>query len=95
MHELAHIELGHALTNAGATTDGLLIPGTYSREQEDEANWLAGALLLPRPALLWMRQRQLTDDAAADHFSVSLDMFRWRIRMTGVDLQISRSRRTR
>ena len=91
MHELSHIELGHDLTDAGTTADGMLVPGTYDREQEDEANWLAGALLLPRPALFWMRRRRLSDDAAADHFSVSLEMLKWRIRMTGIDIQIRRA----
>lgn len=90
MHELAHIELGHALTNAGITADGMLVPGTFNREQEDEADWLAGAMLLPRPALLWMRRRKLSDDDASDHFSVSMEMLKWRIRMTGIDVQIRR-----
>jgi Zn-dependent peptidase ImmA (M78 family) len=88
-HELSHIMLGHELTTAEQTEDGLLLIGNYNKDQEDEANWLAGTLLLPRPALLWMRRRQLTDIAAAAHFHVSSEMLTWRVRMTGVDYQLA------
>jgi hypothetical protein len=91
MHELAHIMLGHGLTEVQETNDGHLLSGHHDKDQEDEADWLGGTLLLPRPALLWMRRRRLSDDAAADHFGVSRDMLRWRVRMTGVDYQLARS----
>lgn len=91
MHELAHIILGHDLTDALASEAGYLVPAFYNTEQEDEANWLGGALLLPRPALLWMRARRMTDSDAAEHFLVSGEMLRWRVRMTGVDLQMRRA----
>lgn len=69
MHELAHIR--HELTEVQETTDWRLLSGHHDKSQEDEANWLGWTLLLPRPALLWMRRRGLTDEAAADHFGVS------------------------
>lgn len=90
MHELSHIMLGHELPSATTTDDGHLLTGSYDEEQEAEADWLGGTLLLPRPALLWMRSRKLSDEAAADHFGVSLDMLRWRVRMTGIDYQVRR-----
>ena len=91
MHELAHIMLGHRLTEVQETNDGHLLSGHHDKDQEDEANWLGGTLLLPRPALLWMRRRRLSDEAAADHFGVSREMLRWRVRMTGVDYQLART----
>ena len=87
MHELAHIILGHGLQSGAITDQGFLL-STYDQDQEDEAAWLGGTLLLPRPALMWMRCRGLSDQDAADYFSVSLDLLRWRIRMTGIDYQL-------
>ena len=88
MHELAHIILGHELALAIFTGDGNFIPSNYNQDQEDEAAWLGGTFLLPRPALLWMRHRRLSDDEGATHFGVSSDLLRWRIRMTGIDYQL-------
>ncbi len=88
MHELAHIMLGHELASAVQTSDGHLVPSAFNQEQEDEAAWLGAALLLPRPALLWMRRMSMSDDDAATHFAVSPDLLRWRVRMTGIDYQL-------
>ncbi len=33
----------------------------------------------------------MTEEAATNHFGVSIDMLKWRIRMTGVDYQMRRS----
>ena len=92
MHELAHIVLGHELADACMLEDGSLVPGNFSQDQEDEADWLAGTLLLPRPALLAIRARGLSDSDACSAYLVSRDMLNWRIRMTGVDYQLSRRR---
>jgi len=92
MHELAHIILGHELADASMLEDGSLVPGNFSQDQEDEADWLAGTLLLPRPALLAIRAQRLTDQTACSEYLVSRDMLNWRIRMTGVDYQLSRRR---
>jgi Zn-dependent peptidase ImmA (M78 family) len=90
MHELAHIILGHELAQACILEDGSLVPGNFSQDQEDEADWLAGTLLLPRPALISIRQRGLNDAEACGQYLVSVDMLKWRFRMTGVDAQLSR-----
>lgn len=89
MHELAHIVLGHELAEACVLPDGSLVPGNFSQDQEDEADWLAGTLLLPRPALLAVRAQSLSDQAACSKYLVSREMLNWRIRMTGVDYQLS------
>jgi hypothetical protein len=90
MHELAHIVLGHELTSTQITEDGHLVPVNYDQEQEDEANWLAGTLLLPRPALIRMRRLGMPDVDAQKHFQVSPHMLAWRVRMTGINFQIAR-----
>ena len=92
MHELAHIILGHELAKACILEDGSLVPGNFDQDQEDEADWLAGALLLPRPALLSIRRRRLSDRDACEEHLVSPEMLKWRFRMTGVDYQLSRRR---
>lgn len=92
MHELSHILLGHKLTSAGISEDGHLLPTVYDQDQEDEANWLAGTLLLPRPALLKIRYDRMTDDAAMENYGVSREMLTWRLRMTGVDFQLGNRR---
>jgi Zn-dependent peptidase ImmA (M78 family) len=89
MHELAHIILGHQLSSGVITGSDHFVPSNYNQDQEDEAAWLGATLLLPRPALLWMRRRNMSDDEAATHFGVSLDLLKWRIRMTGIDYQLA------
>jgi Zn-dependent peptidase ImmA (M78 family) len=89
MHEASHILLGHELTSASTTEDGFFVPTTYDQEQEDEANWLAGTLLLPRPALLKVRRAGLSDSTIMQEYLVSREMLTWRIRMTGIDYQLS------
>ncbi len=95
MHELSHIILGHELTSASLTADGHFVPTTYDQDQEDEADWLAGTLLLPRPALLKIRSLALTDGQARSTYQVSDQMLKWRLRMTGVDYQIANARKRR
>lgn len=93
MHELAHIALGHELHSASLSDDGHLIPSNYSQDQEDEADWLGGTLLLPRPALLRIRREGLSDAAAMNKFQTSEEMLKWRFRMTGVDYQLGYGRK--
>ena len=50
--------------------------------------WFGATLLIPRPALIWMRRRKMSDNDATVHFGVSLDLLNWRVRMTGVDFQL-------
>lgn len=91
MHELAHIVLGHELADECLLSDGSLAPGNFSQDQEDEADWFAGTLLLPRPALVSIRMNRVPDDVACNTFLVSREMLVWRNRMTGVEFQFSRN----
>ena len=92
MHEISHIILDHMPVEVHVSDSGLLLLSDYSDEQEDEADWLMGALLLPRVALLVHRSRGRTERQIAAAFQVSEDLTRWRLRMTGVDAQL-RARR--
>ncbi|WP_114388970.1 ImmA/IrrE family metallo-endopeptidase [Notoacmeibacter marinus] len=92
MHELAHILLGHQLHDVMKNNAGEMVPSGFSKEQEEEANWLGGTLLLPRPALLNVRSKNWNDREISDRYLVSSDMLHWRLRMTGVDRQIGHRR---
>lgn len=95
-HELSHLIIGHEGGRIDITPDNLLILHNYGKQQESEANWLAGCLLLPRPALLHIRKTGLDDKAAMKTYGVSQEMFTYRIRVTGVDWQTGkRVRRSR
>jgi Zn-dependent peptidase ImmA (M78 family) len=78
MHELAHIILGHEPARVEVSKDGFLILSTYNKEQEEEAKWLSGCLLLPREALLLIRRRGLSAEIAAAQYGVSVPMLTYR-----------------
>lgn len=88
MHELAHIRLGHVPANVQISETGMLLLSDYSDVQEDEADWLMGALLLPRVALLRARARGDSAEKIAKAYAVSKDLCVWRLRMTGVESQL-------
>jgi len=89
-HELAHIILGHDPSMMFISPNSGVALRTHNEEQEEEANWLAGALLLPREALLAIRRRRLSDDQACQEYGVSPPMLRFRFNVTGVDVQLRR-----
>jgi hypothetical protein len=90
-HELAHVILGHEPSMMFASPGSGIALRTHNREQEDEANWLAGSLLIPRDALFSIRRRRLTDDEACREYGVSLAMLRFRLNASGVDIQLRRA----
>ena len=88
MHEWAHIELRHKPNRVDRSEHGLLLLSDYAAEIEEEADWLAGAMLLPRDGLLHFRANGLDAEAIAQHYGVSKPLANWRLRMTGVEKQI-------
>jgi len=91
-HELSHLLIGHEAARVDISPDGLLMLSTYNRDQEDEANWMAGCLLLPREALGFIIRQQVDFETAAKKYGVSRDMLRWRINVTGVQRQFTHGR---
>lgn len=90
-HELSH----HILEHEPKPAIGLGGCRQWDGVQEAEADWLAGALLVPREsALLWLRSHGDIDEGA-DHFGVSIELFSWRVNHTGVARQIAAARRYR
>lgn len=81
-HEIAHIICKHNFLSNFGNIFGL--HQDYDKEQEDEANWMAGCLLLPRKSLVWAVERNMKVNEIASFFQVSIPMARWRYNMTGV-----------
>ncbi len=91
-HEIAHVLLGHEPSIMFVMPQSDIVLRTHNKEQEDEANWLAGCILLPRDALLRVRRIGLTDDQICVEYGVSPAMLRFRINATGVDAQVRRTK---
>jgi len=89
-HEVAHIVLKHEMKSVESV--GAMTFFTCDPEEEQEANWLAGCLLLPR-RLLYIAARQGLDAAAiAQTYRVSEPMAAFRLRTTGVMRQLRAAR---
>jgi hypothetical protein len=88
-HELAHLILKHNPSQVDRLGD--LTFFDCDSEQEQEANWLAGCLLLPRPLLLRAAKQGLSAEQVAQKYAVSIEMARFRLNTSGVYLQARRA----
>jgi hypothetical protein len=91
MHELAHILLGHKPTVVFIDPNTNISLRTYDKGQEEQANWLAGCLLLPREVLLHIKATRISDEAACRHYGVSAKMLAYRMNVSGVNIQHKRT----
>lgn len=91
MHELAHIELEHVPMRVEVSKTGMMLLSDYSEEQEQEADWHAAAYLLPRDGIFRLRSRGKSAADIGLHFGVSKALCEWRLRMTGVEVQLRRA----
>jgi Zn-dependent peptidase ImmA (M78 family) len=87
MHELAHLLLGHEPGALHFTADAEFAMRRYRKDDEDEATWLAGCLLLPRDTLVEIKRMGKTIETVCIEYAVSPDMLIYRNRMTGIDRQ--------
>src|SRR6266498_2810383 len=85
-HEAAHILLEHDLKEVQQI--GGLSFYTCDPEEEQEANWQAGCLLLPRSVLLAAAKGGLDAAGIATTYQVSESMAGFRLRTTGVLRQL-------
>jgi Zn-dependent peptidase ImmA (M78 family) len=84
MHELSHIIIGHQPQQMHSYELGLLLRH-YNADQENEADWLAGTLLLPRDALVKIKFSKMDHDQAAKFYGTSKRLLDWRLNSTGVN----------
>jgi Zn-dependent peptidase ImmA (M78 family) len=84
-HEASHLLLNHSVKEVEQL--GGLSFFTCDPDEEQEANWLAGCLLLPRELLVRSLKRGMDATAIAEANTVSLQMANFRLRTTGVERQ--------
>ena len=94
-HELAHVILGHEPSMMFMSSNSDMALRTYNEDQEEEANWLGGCLLLPREALVAIRRKGYSDETACAEYGVSPAMLRFRYNVTGIESQFRRARTPR
>ncbi len=87
-HEMAHLILGHQPATMIMSPDGSFVMRSYNQKQEEEANWLAWAVLLPREALLAFKRRKADASRIATEFGVTETLVKFRLRVTGVESQL-------
>ena len=90
-HELAHRIRGHTAEKVRISEGGLMLVESYAKEWEEEADWLAGCLLLPRDALLHIKKAGMSDADATAEYCVSQRMLTYRMNRTGVARQFERA----
>jgi Zn-dependent peptidase ImmA (M78 family) len=71
------------------SAEGIMFISEYDKLQEDEADWLASCLLLPRDALVKIKRQGLELAMAASDFGVSLQMLKYRMARSGVERQFA------
>ena len=81
-HELAHVLLDHDLSRVERLGDVTFL--SCDSTQEEEAAWLSGCLLLPRPLLLVEVRKGSDAKDIARKYSVSERMAKYRLDVTGV-----------
>ncbi|MCA1672029.1 MAG: ImmA/IrrE family metallo-endopeptidase [Actinobacteria bacterium] len=89
-HEFSHLVLGHDVREVQKIAEHSFF--TCNAEQETEANWLAGCLLLPRPLLVKAAGRGDTDSDVAHANNVTEQMAAFRMNTSGARMQAARGR---
>lgn len=92
-HEIAHVLLRHDVRELQQIAGHTFF--TCNPEQEEEANWLAGCLLLPRALLLREAYAGNNPETIAERYQVSIPMARFRLNASGVLLQARRGQTNR
>lgn len=89
-HELAHVVLDHEFGIALSDERKCGLGG----EQEAEADWLSGEMLIPYDGALRLARANASDERAAEAFDVSLAVARWRMNHSGAR-QVNRRTRNK
>lgn len=90
MHEVAHLLMEHVPGTVYIDPKSKLVLRHYDPEQEEQANWLAGCLLLPRAALLKIKQCRWSNEEVCKKYLVSSKMLTYRMNTSGVNIQYGR-----
>jgi Zn-dependent peptidase ImmA (M78 family) len=89
-HEISHALLDHPPHYAFDATGCRFI----DRDLEEEAAFLAGALLVTEETALWVASSGIDVPAAAQRYGVSADMLTYRLNITGARRRVAARRRS-
>ena len=89
-HEMSHVLLEHGFTSVLFTCDGCR---SIDKDKEEEADWLAGELLIPYAAAERAARLELTDEQVAQMFDVSTQLAAMRMNFSGARIIVARKRR--
>lgn len=89
-HEMSHVLLEHGFTSVLFTCDGCR---SIDKDKEEEADWLAGELLIPYAAAERAARLDLTDEQVAQMFDVSTQLAAMRMNFSGARIIVARKRR--
>lgn len=84
MHELSHLLLGHDPATMLLSMELEVAIRSFDATQESEATWLAGCLLLPRPAAMHITRSRWPEAMACRRYGISTELLRYRMNVTGV-----------
>jgi hypothetical protein len=87
-HELAHVVLEHEFGVSLSDERKCGLGG----DQEEEADWLSGEMLIPTDGAFRLARVNATDEQAALAFDVSLAVARWRMNHSGARKVAARAR---
>jgi Zn-dependent peptidase ImmA (M78 family) len=87
-HEIAHALLMHP----PLPVHSIRLGNHRDSKHEAEANYLAGALLIPEPACLAIARSDTELDKAAFRYGVSKDYVQYRLRISGALVRVQRER---
>ena len=90
MHEISHLLLSHEPARVYIDPKSKVVLRHFDREQEDQANWLSGSLLLPRAALLKIKANRWADEQVCQMYLVSSQMLKYRMNSSGVNIHYGR-----
>lgn len=79
-HEMSHVLLEHPFDATVFSFDDCR---SSDAAHEDEANWLAGELLIPSSTARSLGARGVSEQEVAQRFDVSIQMARWRLNVSG------------
>ena len=86
-HEVAHIVLDHRLSRLQRLGSVAFL--SCDKQQEEEAGWLSGCLLLPRFALIHDLAKRMAHKTIAENRVLSENIVDYRVRVTGVARQFA------
>ncbi|MGC4941747.1 ImmA/IrrE family metallo-endopeptidase [Kribbella sp. DT2] len=87
-HELAHVVLEHQFGVSLSDERKCGLGG----DQEAEADWLSGEMLIPTDGAFRLARANATDEEAAADYDVSLAVARWRMNHSGARKVMERAR---